>query len=225
MKDGAVGVELIGERDRKGFDRLFDEPGLFDRMVAERAEATGYGFVIRDRSDLVGAALLRGIGGGRASELAIVVAAPSRRQGYATFGMGLVLQFAFQNLELASVAALPAAADSAVAWARILSNAGFDPGGELTRTRWLEVRDGPNLAALNPALRAILDAELALGNAVRETGTGWPDQESIFVRLREPFRSRPDPLPPGIEFQAINDPHWWTAEYHSTTTPRHLLVY
>lgn len=96
-------------------------------------------------------------------------------------------------------------------------------GVRLTRAGWLAHRDQPAIAAIHPDLRAILDAELAAGNEIAETGGGWPDPDSVFVRLRDPFRAKPSALPPGVVYAEPNDPHWWNAEY-SSRSPRHILA-
>ena len=75
----------------------------------------------------------------------------------------------------------------------------------------------------HPALRAMLDAELAAGNVVREVGREFPERGSILVQLRHPFKARPAVLPPGVEHAAVNDPHWWMDEYRAGNPP-HLLV-
>lgn len=76
---------------------------------------------------------------------------------------------------------------------------------------------------LHPALRQLLDAELAAGNVVREIGRGFPQPGSLLVQLRDPFRHRPDVLPEGVTHVAPNDRHWWTEEYHAGDPPQ-LLV-
>lgn len=76
---------------------------------------------------------------------------------------------------------------------------------------------------LHPALRAILDAEIAAGNTIREVGGGWPRRGSVFIRLRKPFQVRPEEVPAGVAYVAVNDPHWWREEY-SIGEPPHLLV-
>jgi hypothetical protein len=75
----------------------------------------------------------------------------------------------------------------------------------------------------HPALRAMLDAELAAGNAVREVGREFPQPGSILVQLRDPFKAKPAVLDPAVEHLAINDPHWWLDEYRAGDPP-HLLV-
>ncbi|HEX5632159.1 MAG TPA: hypothetical protein VFX50_02990 [Gemmatimonadales bacterium] len=76
---------------------------------------------------------------------------------------------------------------------------------------------------LHPALRAMLAAELAAGNAVREVGRNFPEPGSVLVQLRHPFRARPTVLPDGVTHLAINDPHWWMDEFRAGDPP-HLLV-
>ncbi|HNV74143.1 MAG: hypothetical protein IPF87_05320 [Gemmatimonadetes bacterium] len=76
---------------------------------------------------------------------------------------------------------------------------------------------------LHPALRLLLDVELAAGNAIREVGRDFPVPGSLVVQLREPFRQKPVVLPDGVTHLAVNDPHWWMDEYRAGDPP-HLLV-
>ena len=154
----------------------------------------------------------------------------ARRRGYGHLATRLALDFVFRNLQRPHVATVADERDPGQH--RLLEQFGFVPDPDahpdrrafrLTRERWIAHRDGPALARLHPALRAILDAELAAGNEVTETGGGWPDADSVFVRLREPFRTKPDPLPPGVTYTEPNDPHWWRADY-SSASPRHILA-
>lgn len=64
-----------------------------------------------------------------------------------------------------------------------------------------------------PALQAILDAEIARGNSILSVGD-WPPDCRLFVQLARPFR-KGYPLPPGIAYVALNDPHYWKAEYRT----------
>lgn len=75
----------------------------------------------------------------------------------------------------------------------------------------------------HPALRAMLDAELAAGNRVREVGREFPERGSILVQLQQPFKARPAVVPPGVEHIQLNDPHWWMDEFRAGSPP-HLLV-
>lgn len=91
------------------------------------------------------------------------------------------------------------------------------------RALWLELSHAPDLARLHPGLKQILQAELAAGNEVSETGGGWPETASVFVKMRGRFRTRPDPLPTGVIYTEPKSPHWWPADY-STQSPAHILA-
>jgi RimJ/RimL family protein N-acetyltransferase len=209
-------------------------------QMVERAEGTAYVFVIKERWDVVGVCGLHGIEGNEGRELGFWIGRPFWGKGYASFGVKMVLQFAFQNLRLEHVAA--SALESNAASRRVLEKNGFrllrlerhnDPmlkrpnellaQYEITRTQWQDFLNTPVLAALHPALTTILQAELQAGNEIAETARGWPDADSLFVRLRQPFRTRPTALPGGVTYMELNDPHWWKAEF-STRSPRHILA-
>jgi hypothetical protein len=83
--------------------------------------------------------------------------------------------------------------------------------------------DPKHIDALAQELRVLLEDELSAGNRVVETHHGWPGQDSILVMLERPFIKKPDPLPPGVVFREVNDPHWWKAEYEHEGT-RHILA-
>ena len=74
-----------------------------------------------------------------------------------------------------------------------------------------------------PELRQLLDLELARGNRIFETGSGWPRETTILVSLQNHFGPMPSELPPGVEFHEVNDPHWWKSEYFHAPTG-HLLI-
>jgi RimJ/RimL family protein N-acetyltransferase len=209
------------------------------RQLAERAEGTAHVFVIKDRQELVGLCGLHGVDGEQARELGFWVGRPFWGRGYASFGVKMVLQFAFRNLRLERVGSAPL--ESNAASRRVLEKNGFrllhlerhaDPllkrPDELLaiytigQIEWRDCLSAPALAALHPDLRVILQAELAAGNEIVETGGGWPDPDSVFVRLRYPFRPRPS-WPDGLQYTELHDPHWWTAEL-STRAPRHILA-
>lgn len=210
------------------------------RQLEDRAAGRGWAFAIMDRDELVGVCGVHGIVPGGTPEVGYWVGVPYWGQGYASFGLRLLLEFVFTNLGLERVGARVLEANPASA--RVLEKNGMrfvclQPntdvtlhplGGSvawyaLTREEWRAHRDGPALARLHPALRALLEAELAAGNAVLETGSGWPDADSVFVRLRDPFRARPAALPEGLRYTEPNDPHWWRADI-SSTAPRHILA-
>jgi RimJ/RimL family protein N-acetyltransferase len=175
-------------------------------QLKERADGTGYVFAIKDRQELVGVCGLHGIEAGRARELGFWIGRPFWGKGFASFGVNMVLQFAFQNLRLERVGSC--ALESNAASRRVLEKNGFrllrserhnDPflkrpdellaTYEITRTEWQDFLSAPALAALHPALKEILRSEIAAGNEIAETGGGWPDPDSVFVRMREPFRT------------------------------------
>jgi len=206
---------------------------MLARDSAERAAGNGHAFAIEDRRVFVGITALKGIGSGIASELICCVASGQRGKGYATFAIGMTLEFAFRNLRLARVRASVPEINGAAQ--RVLEKCGFaavsnaashDPHAlqEINREQWMELRNRAALAALHPSLRAMVDAEVDAGNEVTETGTGWPEPGSVFVRLAEPFRVIPPRLPEGVTYFEPNDPHWWKAEY-STPTPRHIVAH
>jgi RimJ/RimL family protein N-acetyltransferase len=200
------------------------------RIDAERMAGTSFWNAIVDRKQLEGvSAIIDPYGDDPV--LQIWIAPHARRRGYGALATRIGLQFAFQNLRRQHV--LLSADGSDAAQARLLEQFGFvrdtsessrhRPRFRLTRADWIAHRDRPALARLHPALRAILEAELAAGNEVAETGGGWPDADSVFVRLRDPFRTTLDPLPAGVIYTEPNDPHWWRADY-SSVSPRHILA-
>jgi RimJ/RimL family protein N-acetyltransferase len=232
-----TGVYLLLKTEYvEALDRLASDPessappfaaGEAARFVAERLElwneAVAATFVISDRNQVVGVCGLDQIGRGEAREIRCWVGPEHRRKGYGTFGIKKVLDFAFRNRRLDRVST-PAPEPGGAR--RVLEKNGFTAAGgwyQLTREAWRDFQNGPALAALHPALKRILEAELAAGNEVAETGGGWPDPDSVFVRLRDPFRTRPTPLPEGVFYTEPNDPHWWKADY-GTVSPRHVLA-
>jgi hypothetical protein len=75
---------------------------------------------------------------------------------------------------------------------------------------------------LCPELGPILAAELAAGNAVRETGPA-PGTNGMLVLLGRPFRTTPNVLPAEVYLVPVNDPHWWKSEYRCKLHP-HVLA-
>jgi len=80
-----------------------------------------------------------------------------------------------------------------------------------------------HLDKLCAALQKLLEAELAAGNLIAETSSGWPSPESIVVGLAQRFLARPERMPLGIAYRLINDPHWWYAEYEHLATKQMLI--
>jgi RimJ/RimL family protein N-acetyltransferase len=203
------------------------------RATTARLEGTAYWSVVADRDDVKGvAAVIEPY----ANEPRVIVwiDPAARRKGYGSFALRMTLDVAFKNLQRERVHVLAPAGNVAVE--KTVALFGFmrspraptdDPNDaaryDLSRAAWIANRDQPALAALHPDLRAMLDAELAAGNQVEETGRGWPDADSVFVRLRDPFRAKPAVLPDGVVYTEPNDPHWWKADY-TTRSPRHTLA-
>lgn len=75
---------------------------------------------------------------------------------------------------------------------------------------------------LHPALQKIVAAEVALGNRVVDVGIDWPDPGSVHVTLRDRFDNRHS----GAQavFSLCDDPHYWHADYSTTSKPTHLLI-
>lgn len=81
--------------------------------------------------------------------------------------------------------------------------------------------DPDHLARFDSKLKRLLDAEIAAGNSIVETGSGWPKPHSVIVRLRNPFTVAHELKPADVEYRLINDPHWWKDEFDSND---HLLT-
>jgi [ribosomal protein S5]-alanine N-acetyltransferase len=253
-----AGVYVLSLEDADALQRLASDPAVaattriphpypenaarefVSHQLKERAEGTAYVFAIKDRQQLVGVCGLHGIEGDQAKELGFWIGRPFWGKGYATFGVRMVLQFAFQNLKLQRIHSY--AFESNGASRRVLERNGFrllrveppnDPSlkrpdqllaaYEITRKLWLDFINVPALSVLDARLKTILQAEIAAGNEIAETGGGWPDRDSVFVRLRQTFYTRPSALADGVEYKELNDPHWWQAEF-STRSPRHILA-
>jgi RimJ/RimL family protein N-acetyltransferase len=199
------------------------------RQIEAREQGRAFAFAVMDRGEVVGVCSLDGIYDDRAASLNFWIGRAHSGQGYASFAVKMILEFAFQNLKLPRIDASERA--SCPIARGVLSRQGFDVGRDadgtpaflLTRERWMQLRNAPALAAFHPALKGILEQELAAGNEVMETGKGWPEPDSVFVRLRDPFRTRPASLPEGVRYTEPNDPHWWKADY-SSESPRHILA-
>ncbi len=253
------GVFLISPQDADAIQALIGDPaiaattriphpypenGARDFIAAqekERLDGSAYVFTIKDGKQLVGACGLHGIEADHARELGFWIGKPYWGKGYATFGVKMVLHFAFKNLKLERVGS--GALESNAASRRVLEKNGFrlvsigphqDRGlkrpdehvaiYEVTRAQWQGAINTDALGSLNPALRSILEAELAAGNEIAETGGGWPEKGSVFIRLKHPFRTPHSPPPPGVIYTEPNDPHWWKADL-SAGKPPHILAY
>jgi|GEM_PF-487059 GNAT superfamily N-acetyltransferase len=194
---------------------------LIERRLQDRAAGIAYEFVCT----LSGAVL--GYGGlldavTDAPRVVVGVASGHRRQGHGTFTVERLLELAFDNLQRGRVVAH----GNDVAASGFLTSMGFsriDGGFALTRQQWQEARHRSALRALHPSLASILAAELAAGNEVAESRIGWPEPDSVFIRLRREFLADHKELPVGVRLAKLNDPHWWAAEY-SSENPRHIIA-
>lgn len=125
--------------------------------LAAREAGTAWTFAIMDRGALVGVCGIQGIGGGRAEEIGYWIGRPHWGRGYASFGVKMVLEFAFTNLNLERVGALTIADNRPSR--RVLEKNGFeclreehhpDPLDKgrpdrvalysISRIRWLDLR-------------------------------------------------------------------------------------
>lgn len=233
-----VGVELLSAGHAAGIERLASDPAIagalgmalggadfIARADAARAAGTAYAFAIVDRREVLGLCTL-GDTATQIGTLGVWVAQAFRGRGHGTFAVARLLEFAFHNLRLEGVRATDPGTDPAVR--RVLGKNGLAASGDgdtysIDQRQWRDLRHRRALAALHPALGQILEAELAAGNEVLETGGGWPDPDSVFVKLRHRFRTRPSPIPDGVTYTEPSDPHWWFADY-SSRNPRHLLA-
>lgn len=258
LKEQTVGIYLLAPEHAPALQILAADPAIaattrvphpyppdgarqfIEHQAKERAEGRAHVFVIKDRNEVVGVCGIHEIADGEARELGYWIGRPYWGRGYATFGVKMVLQFAFQNLRLTRVGS--AVFESNLASQRVLVKTGFqllraekhnDPFlkrpdeplavYEITRLQWLDSRDGPAISRLHPSLKLILKAELDAGNEILEVGRGWPDSESVFVKLRDRFRVNPGSIPPEVVYTEPNDPHWWFADY-SAGVPPHILA-
>ena len=229
------GTYLLSVDHVDALDRLGDDPEIAAIMVVPAPEyvrrflkarngGSAWGFAVMDQGRLVGVSSIVRLDG-RDPEVGGWIARAERGKGYGTFALRMLVEFAFRNLSLTQVRASVRSGDRAER--RVLEKCGFVPNGDdryvLTPEGWRGVRDGPALSALHPDLKAILREELAAGNEVLETGRGWPDADSVFVRLKNPFAAHRATLPDGVSYTEPNDPHWWKADY-TTRSPRHTLA-
>jgi hypothetical protein len=204
---GAVGISMAPSPDE-----------VADYVAAAtkaREEGRSYVFVLTDRSEVLGVCRLIGVRG--VPRLIVAVGQPFRGRGNGSFLVRHVLEFGFENLQLDRVTATGACL-------RLVSQFGLGLNADgLTRQEWQEARAKTVRESLHPSLIPIFDAELAAGNEVAEWRTGWPDPDSVFVRLRKSFLVEHRDLPSSVTFAESNDPHWWKSEY-SSAKPRHILA-
>lgn len=212
---------------------------FFAAASRERDAGTAHHFAIEDAGRPVGMCGVQGITAAR-GEIGYWVGTAHQGRGIATHAVRTLVAIAFDHLHLERLWAEVLASNTASR--HVLHKAGFAERGErahdvprwptgvplvryeITRALWHEHMHGPTLRVLHPALRAILERELAAGNEVREATLQGLSGVGAFVSLRHPFRALPDPLPEGVVHRVSNDPHWWRAEL-SAGSPPHLLVH
>ncbi len=105
----------------------YPEHGARDFIAAQieaRQRGTAWTFAITDQDELVGVCGIEGIGGEDPPELGYWIGAPYWGRGYATAGVKLLLEFAFQNLLLDQVRAH--ALERNTASRRVLEKSGFE---------------------------------------------------------------------------------------------------
>ena len=78
---------------------------------------------------------------------------------------------------------------------------------------------------LPDALRAALVTELRAGNQLAGIGsTGWPNEGSIVVNLRERFSAVRQAPPPGVVWRELNDPHYCREELSQKVDSVEFLI-
>ncbi len=200
-------------------------------LQSPEGRASARVLAILDGETLVGVVGLHGLADPRGPELGYWIGRPYWGRGYATYGVGMMLTSAFVSLKLPALRA--AALESHAASLRVLQKHGFhftahaahtEPHWDasarlawyrLTLEEWHAQRHARLTATLHPGLKALLQLELAAGNRIVDSGSGWPEKESVLLLLERPFLARPAALPAGVVYREVNDPHWWLAEYGS----------
>ncbi|MCC6235895.1 MAG: GNAT family N-acetyltransferase [Verrucomicrobiales bacterium] len=231
---------LVADRDLAvllGMSDPVSDLGVRDFVVSQlrrRAKDSAYLFVVQELQVVVGVCGWMGLEPGGERRLVCGIHHASRGKGLGTFAVGMMLEFAFRNLRWPEVRL--GVASETKAWRRVLARNGMAPasagelGGEagvevwsVSAEVWRGGRHASALAALHPALRAVLQAELSAGNEVLESHQGWPETGSVFVRVKHPFRVHADAQPEGVAYLELERRQPWRAEYH-TVGPRHTLA-
>ena len=70
-----------------------------------------------------------------------------------------------------------------------------------------------NIEVSKPILK-ILNKELARGNEIIETSKGWSSENDLLIILKHPFGKKY--LWSGLQYNFLNDPHYWKEEYTDT---------
>lgn len=142
MPDSTVTIRLLAAEHEEAIQRLasdarisattriphpYPEHGARDYIAAQisaRQRGTSWTFAIADHDEIVGVCGIEGIGRDEPPELGYWVGTPYWGLGYASIGVKLVLEFAFQNLLLDQVRAH--ALEHNTASRRVLEKSGFE---------------------------------------------------------------------------------------------------
>jgi hypothetical protein len=205
----------------------------------EKQEGKLWNYVILNNQTFIGLCGLMNIIPGDKAEIGYWIGKPYWGKGFASFGVKMTLETAFQTLDLQKVYAT--VLDFNKASMHVLEKNGFtfqrtEPHNnpkwkpysllhiyELTRAEWMEHRYVKYLDGLNPDLKPILEAEIAAGNEVAGASAGWPKPDSILVTMKRPFISKHEKLSANVEYREVKDPHYWKVEY-ATLNPVHLII-
>jgi RimJ/RimL family protein N-acetyltransferase len=244
-----AGVYMLSAEHAEAIQRLASDPAIgattriphpypengardfIAALVRERADGTAHVFVIKDRQEIVGLCGLHGIEGAEARELGFWVGRPFWGSGYASFGVKMVLQFAFRNLRLERVGVC--ALESNAASRRVLEKNGFrllrlerhnDPmlkrpdellaQYEITRSQWQDFLNTHVLAALPPGLKTILEAEISAGNDRRDRQrVAGREQRVCAAAAAVPHT--PVAIAGWSAIHRTERSHWWKAEFSS----------
>jgi hypothetical protein len=83
------------------------------------------------------------------------------------------------------------------------------------------MKDQEHIDNFSLTLTKILKQEVELGNEIAETSKGWPDERTIIIFLKRPFKD--SYIFENVEYRNVDDPHYWKAEYFDHTT-KHVLA-
>ncbi|QHT71244.1 GNAT family N-acetyltransferase [Rhodocytophaga rosea] len=212
---------------------------FIDMYAQEQKEGKVWNNVILNNNMFVGLCGLINIIPADKAEIGYWIGKPYWGRGFASFGVKMTLERAFQSLGLQLIYAT--ILDFNKASMHVLEKNGFifqrtqphdNPKWnqdallhvyELTKAQWMEHKYGKYLNDLHPDLKPILEAEIAPGNEVSSASVGWPKPDSILVSMKKPFILKHEKYSANVEYNELNDPHYWKAEY-ATLDPVHLIV-
>ena len=231
---------VIAEIARVFYPSLVDGARAFiGHCTRERADGRAFVHAVTARTTLLGVCGLHDVTPAQGADFKFWIGRPFWGRGLGTFVAGNMMDFAFGPLGLqrvfcrvlgASHIARHVIEKHGFRMVRMESNPaeiGDTTGGialyEIERNEYYARKYAPFVEGLCPDRKAILEAELAAGNAIGDCTRGWPEKNSIVIALRKPFRPLCGPLPANLEYREVNDTHWWKAEY-ATKNPVQLLT-